>query len=391
MYKGPEDIKENDVQLSLTFPNKGLTIQSFDDDIHFVLLSNVCPLYQSLQVVTTNQIKLSRIAVEHEINNETFDEIWKLMATHLKPISSYCMCDHKLDWIKKGTFKCKEAKENRKLILESTFDNKAFSEDAEFMTRVQKELNLIETENTKDLVTKHCDKEIHVVLVHGQYIAGSYPLSIAKATKQDLESCQSVCSRQATDKKTLSSSRNIDVLEEQKSIDRHSYLKFVCLIQDIAKNVLVGVLKRRLPGANFGNTLNGMKQRLLPFLNSNQEQLVYPDGLKYAGDLTDMDVSLLYIILRNLGTICPHQNGWDKEPEEYDHSISANIDRIRMAKNMIVSHSSNCLLGYAEFNNQWETIRRCCVELGGEQCEEIIDTLLTSTFNSDLEQQFSER
>ncbi|XP_052085095.1 uncharacterized protein LOC127722238 [Mytilus californianus] len=200
LYKGPEDITENDVQLSLTFPNKGLIIQSFDDDMNFVLLSNVCPLYQSLQLVTTNQIKLSRIAVEHETNNETFDEIWKLMATHLKPISSYCNCDthfdHKLDWIKKGTFKCIQVQENRKLILESTFDNKTFSEDAEFMTRVQRELNLIETEYTKDLVSKHCDKEIHVVLVHGQYVAGSYPLSIEKATRQDLESCQSVCSRQ---------------------------------------------------------------------------------------------------------------------------------------------------------------------------------------------------
>ncbi|VDI46031.1 Hypothetical predicted protein, partial [Mytilus galloprovincialis] len=232
-------------------------------------------------------------------------------------------------------------------------------------------------------------KEIPVLLVHGQYMAGSYPSAIEKATRQDLESCQSVCSRQATDKKTLSSARSID--EEQKSIDRRSYLKIVCLLQDVAKNVLVGVLKRRLPGANFGNTLNGMKTRLLPFLNSDQEQLVYPDGLTYTGDLTDMDISLLYIILRNLGTICQHQNGWGKVPEEHDHSISANMDRIRIAKNVIVSHLPKCSLDYAEFNKLWETIRRCCIKLGGEQYGEEIDTLLTSTFNSDVEQQLSEK
>lgn len=181
------------------------------------------------------------------------------------------------------------------------------------------------------------------------------------------------------------------VLEEQKNIDRQSYLRFVNLIQEVAKTVLVEVLKKRLPGANFGNALNGMKKRLLPFLNGYQEQLLYPDGSKYAGDLSEMDISLLYIILRNLGTIGPHQKGWGKDPEEHDNSISANIDRIRIAKNIIVSHSSKCLLGHEEFNKRWTVIRKCCVELGGGQYEEIIDNLLTSTFNSDLEQQFSEK
>lgn len=134
LYQGPkmEDTQDNDFYLSSTFPKKGLTIHSFDNDMNFVLLNNMCPLYQSLQVVTKNQLKLSRIAVEHEINNEAFEEIWEVMTTHLKPISSYCICDtyfdHKLNWIKKGTFNCAQTQEYRKCILESTFDNKTFSE-----------------------------------------------------------------------------------------------------------------------------------------------------------------------------------------------------------------------------------------------------------------------
>lgn len=183
----------------------------------------------------------------------------------------------------------------------------------------------------------------------------------------------------------------LSVVEEQKNIDRHSYLRFVCLIQDIAKNVLVEVLKNRLNGANFVNTLNGMKNRLIPLLNRYQEEFLYPNGRKYAGDLSDIDVSLLYIILRNHGTICPHVNGWGNDPEEHDNSIAANIDRIRIAKNVIVSHSSNCLLTYEEFKKRWAVIRQCCVELVGEEYEERIDNLSTSTFNSDLEQQFSEK
>lgn len=104
-----------------------------------------------------------------------------------------------------------------------------------------------------------------------------------------------------------------------------------------------------------------------------------------------MDISILYLILRNIGSICPHQNGWGKDPEEHDRSISANIERIRTAKNIIVSHSSNCSFKDEEFHNSWKTIRQCCVELGGEEYKERIDGLLTSTFSPDIELQLSEK
>ncbi|VDI36127.1 Hypothetical predicted protein [Mytilus galloprovincialis] len=133
-----------------------------------------------------------------------------------------------------------------------------------------------------------------------------------------------------------------------------------------------------------------MKKRLLPLLNSYQIQKLYPEDSKYTGDLSDMDISLLYIILRNIGTICPHQNGWGKEPEDDDRSISANIDRIRIAKNAIVSHSSNYSIEYIEFRNIWTAMRQCCVDLGGERYKERIDVLLTSLLNCDLEQQMCE-
>lgn len=162
------------------------------------------------------------------------------------------------------------------------------------------------------------------------------------------------------------------------------------LIKDVAKDVLVEVLKGRLPKADFGFALNGMKSRLFPLLNDSQVQLLYPDDSKYTGDLSDIDVSLLYIILRNLGTICPHQNGWGKDPNIDDRSISANIDRIRIAKNVIVSHSSTCSVETEDFNKIWGDMRQTCVDLGGQMYEGKIDTLLTTAFNFDLEQQLHE-
>lgn len=167
-------------------------------------------------------------------------------------------------------------------------------------------------------------------------------------------------------------------------------MKLIFLIQDISKDVLVEILKGRLPGADYGNALKGMKQRLFPLLNGHQIQLLYPEDSKYKGDFSDIDISLLYLILRNLGTIPPHKNGWGKDPEECDQSMSANIDRIRIAKNFIVSHLGKCSIGYTEFHNRWKAIRQCCVVLGGQKFEERIDTLLTSASNCDLEQQISE-
>ncbi|VDI43193.1 Hypothetical predicted protein [Mytilus galloprovincialis] len=167
-------------------------------------------------------------------------------------------------------------------------------------------------------------------------------------------------------------------------------MKLVRLILVIGKDVFVEVLIGRFPGADYGNALIGMKGRLSPFLNVAQRQKIFPEASKYTGNLSDLDISLLYIILRNLNTIASHRNGWGNDPEDNDRTPSANIDRIRIAKNTIVSHSSSFSIGYTCFNNKWKAMRQCCVELGGEKFGVTIDSLLTSSFNCDSEQQISE-
>lgn len=120
-------IRKIDCQTSSIIPKKGLEVTTFDDDMHFVLLSTVCPLYKSVQVVTENQMKISRIAVEHGINNDDFEIIWELMEKKLNTMSSHCNCagyfKPKLDTVKKSTFNQEQTRDNRKYILNSTFDN----------------------------------------------------------------------------------------------------------------------------------------------------------------------------------------------------------------------------------------------------------------------------
>lgn len=166
-------------------------------------------------------------------------------------------------------------------------------------------------------------------------------------------------------------------------------MKLIQLITDIGRDVLVEILKNRIPGGDFGPAFKGMKTRILLQLDNNQRQLLFPDDAIYSGDLTDLDISLLYIILRNFNTICPHLNGWGNKPADNDRSQSANIDRIRIMKNKYVSHSSTYSLQEREFLITWKDIRQCIVELGGSEYTQRIDYLLTSEINPVIEHKLS--
>lgn len=135
----------------------------------------------------------------------------------------------------------------------------------------------------------------------------------------------------------------------------------------------------------FRYALNAMKNRIRPQLNNHECQLLYPDGSSYSGDLSHLDISLIYTILRNLNTILPHSNYWGHLPNDDDRSLSANIERIRIFNNMYVTHCSNRFLDKQDFLICWQKIRQCIIELGGAEYKSKIDSLLTSEINPLME------
>ncbi|CAG2185869.1 unnamed protein product [Mytilus edulis] len=141
----------------------------------------------------------------------------------------------------------------------------------------------------------------------------------------------------------------------------------------------------RLSSANFGYAFKRMKNRILPQLNDHGRHLLYPNGGSYRGDLSDLDISLIYIILRNMNTIAPQLNGWGNMPKDRDRSLSANIDRIRIFKNEYVSHCSNMSLDQQDYLQTWQEIRKCIIEIGGDNYMMKIDSLLTTEINPVME------
>lgn len=141
----------------------------------------------------------------------------------------------------------------------------------------------------------------------------------------------------------------------------------------------------------FPSVIKQMKSNL-PKLSLDQRNLILPQHGSYNGSYDDMDISLLQILLRNICDIPPHSNGWSKDPDPNDKSISANIERIRLARNKI-GHSSATSLSTAEFTSIWVTVRAAMVYLdtflqNGNKYEKHIDFLSCETMNPERDQYY---
>uniref|UniRef100_K1QSE0 DZIP3-like HEPN domain-containing protein n=1 Tax=Magallana gigas TaxID=29159 RepID=K1QSE0_MAGGI len=82
------------------------------------------------------------------------------------------------------------------------------------------------------------------------------------------------------------------------------------------------------------------------------------------GDYSKFDISLLYMFLRNLGSIPEHKNKWGTNPDPYDKSVSANIERIRNFRNEW-GHFTDLSLSDSDFEQHWKNIFQTVKDLEG--------------------------
>lgn len=136
---------------------------------------------------------------------------------------------------------------------------------------------------------------------------------------------------------------------------------FVRLFQIIVgpcTGTLRAILKRHINPQDLRrkfNILVAEKKKLK--ISKEQKQLV--DGGKYS----DFDISLLYLLLRNISGIPPHRNYWGNQPSPRDRSVSANVERIRELRNNYFGHTTKCLISDSEFEQIWKEIFQIVQEL----------------------------
>ena len=100
--------------------------------------------------------------------------------------------------------------------------------------------------------------------------------------------------------------------------------------------------------------LTGMKQ-----LKHDQLALLYPDQkMNSTGTVDQFDISLLYTLIRNVSTVYQPVTGWGCVPLDlpWDDSIGANVERIRLIRNVVSGHSVDGKLDDVKFEYYWNRI-----------------------------------
>ena len=115
-------------------------------------------------------------------------------------------------------------------------------------------------------------------------------------------------------------------------------------------------------------------------LTGKQWDLLFPPG----GALPDpnsFDITLLFVLLRNICGLHPPATGWDKKPPVTDKSQQANLARIKWFRNEVYAHVTTTEIEAPLFTQYWVELSDTLVQLGLDESE--IDRLKSAPLDED--------
>ena len=92
------------------------------------------------------------------------------------------------------------------------------------------------------------------------------------------------------------------------------------------------------------------------FTHPEWNSLYYPRGPGTYGKSADFDISLLLKLLRTICSLTPPITGWNTLPNSTDHSLEADLVRIRIYRNTIYGRYSSIEITNADFEKLWRVI-----------------------------------
>ena len=129
------------------------------------------------------------------------------------------------------------------------------------------------------------------------------------------------------------------------------------------------VFDLKLPSSNLhiklkDPTIRGRLQKLRhqKILTEPEWNLLYPSPGVY-GESTDFDITLLFKLFRNVGILAHPATGWDNLPNCMDHSLEADLVRIKRYRNQLYGHSINMEISDSEFVNLWREISEALLRI----------------------------
>ena len=132
------------------------------------------------------------------------------------------------------------------------------------------------------------------------------------------------------------------------------------VIDKTCTNLLRQILHHSVPQTEMPLVLNEVnrKEKLFKILKTFQKDILYPQNGYFNGSYSELDLPLLYILIRNASTIPEHQNGWGKKPNPADPSIAANVDRLREIRNEL-GHLCSGKISKNDFETLWNKLITC--------------------------------
>ena len=91
--------------------------------------------------------------------------------------------------------------------------------------------------------------------------------------------------------------------------------------------------------------------------------LYNPSGPGTYGKSTDFDISLLCKLLRKICSLTPPATGWDILPNSTDHSLEADLARIKFYRNKIYGHNHSMEITNADFEKLWMEISEALLRI----------------------------
>ena len=125
----------------------------------------------------------------------------------------------------------------------------------------------------------------------------------------------------------------------------------------------------RCPPSNLPTILKNSaaeKQLKAAKLTKPQWDCLYPSPGVY-GKSAEFDVTLLFKLLRTICSLSPPVTGWDALPTSTDHSLTADLARIKYYRNSVYGHVNQKMeITDDEFPKLWQEISDALVRVAGQ-------------------------
>ena len=160
------------------------------------------------------------------------------------------------------------------------------------------------------------------------------------------------------------------------SVEKTNGNKLSRLLIDGGTTVLRNVFDSHHPPANLAANLSSKhihstltKLRHRKILNGSQWDKLFPPPGGGTPNSINFDITLLFLLLRNICGLSPPRSGWDKMPPVSDTSREANLARMKYYRNELHGHVTTTGIQTSVFDVKWHEISSVLVSLGLSQSE----------------------